>query len=73
MVGLTGALPTNEAGKGGNIPSVILIPPANWRAEGESRLIDASLFMLALLVPNRTGIILPRWFRALLGGTVGFH
>jgi hypothetical protein len=59
VVRLTGALPTNEAGKGGDIPPVLLIPPANWRAEGEGRLIDAPLYMHALLVPNRTGTILP--------------
>ena len=73
MVGLTGALPTNEAGKGGDIPPVLLIPSANWRAEGERRLIDASLFMRALLVPIRTGSILPRWSWARLGGTVGIR
>ena len=40
MVGLTGALPADDAGKGGNITPVVLVPLPNGRADGQDSLIN---------------------------------
>jgi hypothetical protein len=71
MVHLTGALPTNEAGMGCKSPPMLLVSDPSRRTEGVSGLVNVPVIRRALLLRSWTRSILPRWYRALLVGTVG--